>query len=76
MSGEHHHDHDGGHDHRRRRGWRDAFSPEAWSITVANFRASDLPLHKTLLVAASNYWRKVRGGQGQECCGNPGRPGC
>ena len=84
MSGEHdhdhhhghHHDHDGEHEHRRRRGWRDAFSPEAWSMTLANFRESDLPWRRRLLVAGSNYWRKVRGGHGQECCGNPGQPGC
>ncbi|MCY4449778.1 MAG: hypothetical protein OXE02_13145 [Chloroflexi bacterium] len=78
MSGDHHHDHDhehdGEHDHRRRRGWRDAFSPEAWSITIANFRESELPWPRKLLVAASNYRRKIGGGQ--ECCGNPGQPGC
>lgn len=80
MSGEHHHhDHGHGHDHEhghhRRRGWRDAFSPDAWSATLANFRESELPLHRKLSVAAANYWRKVKGG-GQECCGNPGQPGC
>ena len=81
MSGEHghhhdhDHDHDGEHDHRRRRGWSDAFSPEAWSMTLANFRESELPWHRRFLVAGSNYWRKVRGGQ-EECCGNPGQPGC
>ena len=79
MSGDHHddhnHDHHGGHEHRRRRGWRDAFSPEAWSMTLANFRASELPWHRRLLVAASNYGRKIKGGE-HECCGNPGQPGC
>lgn len=84
MSGEHHHDHNhdhhhhdhhGGHEHRRRRGWRDAFSPEAWSMTLANFRESELPWHRRVLVAASNYGRKFKGGE-QECCGNPGQPGC
>ena len=82
MSGEHHdhnhdhhhHDHHGGHEHRRR-GWRDAFSPEAWSMTLANFRESELPWHRRLLVAASNYGRKMKGGE-HECCGNPGQPGC
>ncbi len=74
MSDEHHHDHHGEHNHHRQRGWRDAFSREAWSMTVANIRGSGLPWYKTLFVAAGNYWRKVRGGQ--ECCGNPGRPGC
>ena len=71
----HHHDHHGGHEHRRRRGWRDAFSPEAWSMTLANFRESELPWHRRLLVAAANYGRKFKGGE-QECCGNPGQPGC
>lgn len=77
MSGDHYHhdhDHDAEHDHRRRRGWRDAFSPEAWSITLANFRESQLPWHRKLLVAAANYRRKMR--RGPECCGNPGQPGC
>ncbi len=79
MSGDHHHDHNhdhyGEHEHRRRRGWRDAFSPEAWSMTLANFRESELPWHRRLLVAASNYGRKMKRGE-HECCGNPGQPGC
>lgn len=74
MSGEHHHDHDGEHDHHQERGWRHAFSPEAWRMTIANFRGSELPWYKTLAVASINYGRKIRGGQ--ECCGNTGHPGC
>ena len=77
MSDEHNHDHhseDGGHSHHRRQGWGYMFSRESWGMTAANFRASGLPWHKTLLVAAANYWRKVR--RLQVCCGNVGHPGC
>lgn len=74
MSGEHHHDHDEEHEHHRQ-GWLSyIFSAETRRMTAANFRESGLPLHKTLLVAASNYWRKTRGLQ--RCCGNTGHPGC
>ena len=78
MSGKHHHDHNHGHngehDHHGQGSWRDMFSRESWRATAANFRGSELPWHRTLLVAASNYWRKVRGLQ--RCCGNTGHPGC
>ena len=75
MSGEHHHhDHDGGHDHHQQ-GWLAyIFSRETRRMTAANFRESGLPWHRTLIVAASNYWRKVIGLQ--RCCGNTGHPGC
>ena len=52
----HHHDGDGGHSHHRRQGWGYMFSRESWSMTVANFRESTLPWHKTIFVAAANYW--------------------
>ena len=71
MNGEHHHDH---HGHHRQREWGDLLSLEIWCMTVANLRGSGLPRHKTLSVAVSNYWRKVRGWQ--VCCGNTGHPGC
>ena len=75
MSGEHHHHgHDGEHDHPRQ-GWLAyIFSRETRRMTAANFRESELPWHRTLIVAASNYWRKVSGLQ--RCCGNTGHPGC
>ena len=74
MSGDHHHDHNGEHDHHRQREWSDLLSLDTWCTTVANFRASELPWHRTLVVAASNYWQKMRGLQ--VCCGNTGHPGC
>ncbi len=83
MSDEHHHDHHdhhgeygehGEHDHQRQRGWSDLLTLETWYTTVANIRASELPWHRTLVVAASNYWRKMIGLQ--MCCGNTGHPGC
>ena len=77
MSDEFHHDHhgeDGGHSHHRQREWGDLLSRDIWCMTVANLRESRLPWHKTLFVAAANYWRKIRGWQ--VCCGNVGHPGC
>jgi hypothetical protein len=41
---------------------------------VANFRASEIPLPRRLLVTARNFVRRATLGQG--CCGHDGEPGC
>jgi hypothetical protein len=40
----------------------------------ANFRASEIPLPRRLVVTARNLARRATLGQG--CCGHDGEPGC
>jgi hypothetical protein len=41
---------------------------------LANFRASEIPLPRRLVVTARNLARRAALGQG--CCGHDGEPGC
>ncbi len=40
----------------------------------SNWRQSDLPFFSRLGALLRNNWTKVR--TRQNCCGNPGQPGC
>ncbi|HEY8825020.1 MAG TPA: hypothetical protein VIP07_09055 [Candidatus Limnocylindria bacterium] len=44
------------------------------SAFLANFRASEIPLRRRLLVTARNLTRRAALRQG--CCGHDGEPGC
>ena len=51
---------------------RDNFRSGA-SDYMANWRDSDLPIHKRTLVAAWNLSKRFRG---KQCCDQLGAPGC
>jgi hypothetical protein len=44
------------------------------AVFLANFRASEIPLPRRLVVTARNLARRATLGQG--CCGHDGEPGC
>ena len=44
------------------------------SICVGNIRDSRSPWHRTVIIAAANFLRRVR--PLRSCCGNVGHPGC
>jgi hypothetical protein len=51
-----------------------ASSRPSFGAMVSNWRTYDAPFRTKLRMTLSNNWTKVR--KRQNCCGNPGQPGC